>query len=167
MSKIFQELASDDRLNVLVSNISEPLIKAMSGVDMTFFVANKNQESNKEVYKDTGNILLFPNGDIFPHILYNMVVGFADDPSMIEILENVANVLNIPFVLFIDKTASSYGSVRLVNLVKRCGSDLNVFTSNVIRHSWNIKDKEYIVANYYDSDQLAKTLTTVEQECKK
>ena len=167
MSKIFQELVSDIKLNVLMSHINESLVRTVENVDMTFFVANVDQENNKKSYKDTGNILLFPDGKVLPHILYNVVVGFSNDPSMIATLENASDVLKIPFLLFIDKPASAYGSVRLVNMVKRSRSNVNVFTSNDICHSWNIKNKQHIIANYYDSNQLVETLTTVEQECSK
>lgn len=164
MNKILRELFPNTKPNVLISSVSgEDMKSALGGVPAIFFVANTRQVDNKKVdIKD--NYLILPEGEILPHIDYTVCVGTPDDPNMIPTLSNASKMLSIPFVTFFSKPKEAYGSIRWINTVRRSASHLNVFLSDEIAQSWNIKNAASAIADYTDSNVFTEILKKVEED---
>jgi len=162
MNKILHELLPETRPNVLIGSIVGGIANPIHQLDANVFVANVDQSKNKEVIiKD--NVMIFPDGEILPHIDYQFIIGSADDPNMIQTLGNAANILKVPLIILFDKPTEAYGSVRWVNMIKRCRSDLNVYTSQEIADSWRISGP-MMIADYYNTSVMKHILTKVEEE---
>ncbi len=164
MNKILRELYPTTKSNVLISTISgEDMKSALKAVDASFFVANVSQEENKKT-ETTDNFLVFPEGDILPHIEYTICVGNADDPNMIPTLSNASQMLDIPMVVLFNKPKEAYGSTRWVNIVKRSKSNLNVFLSEEIAESWNLNNAPSMIGEYTKRDIFTDILKKVEED---
>lgn len=164
MSRILRELFPKDRHTVLIGSISdEGFDKTLSNVDADFFVANIDQGNNKKVER-TDSILILPESDILPHINYTICVGNANDPNMIPTLGNASSMLDIPLVVLFNKPKEAYGSVRWVNMVKRCSSNLNVFLSEEISESWNLNRTPSVICDYTKSEVFTNILNKAEED---
>jgi hypothetical protein len=164
MNKILRELFPKTEPNVLISDVSSEEIRdTLNKVKALFFVANVNQENNKKA-KNKDNFLILPESEILPHIQYTICVSSADDPNMIPTLSNAAQMLDIPLVLLFSKPKEAYGSTRWVNIVKRSRSNLNVFLSEEISESWNLKNTPSTIGDYTNSDIFTDILKKVEQD---
>ena len=162
MNKILHELLPETKPNILIGRIAGGIANPIHHLDANVYVANVDQTKNKEVIIED-NVMIFPDGEILPHIDYQFIIGSADDPNMIQTLGNAANILKVPLIVLFDKPTDAYGSVRWVNMIKRCPSNLNVYTSQEIADSWRISGP-MMIADYYNTSVLRHILTKVEEE---